>query len=393
MAERYLDDALNATGVLEYRDARVEPRAVIVKTHDVAEDLSGFRGWRFSVTKRGVLQEKVEQVVWATLSTIDFLYWAKEQEPETLRKYLGVRGIEASGSSRYVLAALLTYSYEEGQLKASGSWPLSEDAMDLRLRRIAAIEAYKNAKGGMSDEEIIVAVNLRVQGYSPSSHQPEPKRGHSMTGEKSEEKAETPSEIRARLRRQAEEEGGEDAGDTEGKGEDKERGEEAEAPVRERPGRAIDPEAAAVRSGKKGAVAARESSDEKGRSAPPTRKTTKAKEKATAKAEPVGERESGEMAKRGAKKAAGGKKGSKKDGGKKAEVKHRVKYEGNIERDFPVGSKIKYIGTRLAKYTGKMGEVTGHKNADGLNIKYSDGSKGTATVGAVEIVKKGSGKK
>jgi len=381
-AEQYLDDALSASRVVEYRDARIEPRSVVVKTHEMAPDLSGYRGWRFAVGRRKTLSKKAEPVVWATPSTIDLLYWAKAQEPAKLRRYLGGQGIGASGSSRYVLAALLTYRYEEMQLKKTESWPLSDVAMDHRLRRIEAIEKYKDLKGGMSDEEIIVAVNLDLQGYSTSSHTSSQERKEEGNM-KDEEKGETPSEIRARLRRQAGE--GEPASPVED-----EEGLETEEVEEE--GGTPGSEMEAVRAGKRKGRARESGDGGKGRSAPPTSKTTKAKGRTTPEAEHVDEKETGEMAKKSGKKAV--KKTAAKKAGKKvvkAGAPGRVKYEGKIERDFPVGSKIKYVGTRVAEHTGKVGEVTGHKDANGLNIKFSDGSKGTATPGAVELVKKGSG--
>lgn len=389
IAEKYLDDALNASSAVEYRDARIEPRSVVVKTHEVTPDLGGYRGWRFTVERRKkTFSEKAEPVVWAVPSTLDVLYWAKAQDPLTLRKYLKVQGIVAGSSSRYVLAALLTYRYEEMQLKSTGSWPLSDVAMDIRLRRIEAIEKYKDLKGGMSDEEIIVAVNLDVQGYSTTSSK-QRKREVKMSPEKDSDKKkeETPSEIRARLRKQAEETEKDSAEVEVEEEEETTETEEEDAP---------NSEMEAVRGGKKQGgkkkTPAKESDEgSKGRSAPPTKKTTKAKGEQEPEAEHVDEKETGEMAKKAGKKAVVKKAAKeKKVAGTKA-AKGSKMYAGNLVKDFPIGSKVKYIGTRVAEHTGKVAEVTGHKDANGLNIKFSDGSKGSATPGALELIKKGSG--
>jgi hypothetical protein len=53
---------------------------------------------------------------------------------------------------------------------------------------------------------------------------------------------------------------------------------------------------------------------------------------------------------------------------------------------FPIGARVKYIGTRVASQHGKIGTVVWYVDANGLILQFEDGSIRTSTPGKVELV-------
>lgn len=52
---------------------------------------------------------------------------------------------------------------------------------------------------------------------------------------------------------------------------------------------------------------------------------------------------------------------------------------------FPIGTRVKYIGTQ-GRHHGKIGMVVWYVDANGLHLRFEDGSMGTSTPGKVELV-------
>ena len=53
---------------------------------------------------------------------------------------------------------------------------------------------------------------------------------------------------------------------------------------------------------------------------------------------------------------------------------------------FPKGTRVKYIGNWALKHQGKVGTVIGYVDANGLKLRYDDGSPGTSIPRHVELV-------
>lgn len=367
-----MDQAIVADRRVEDRQSIVEPRVIIIKTEAVAHDLSGYRGWQFTLNKKGYIQDRGEPVVWKSLSPLDLLYWAKKQPPALLRQLLAEQGIAAAGSSTYILAGLLTYAYEEKLGKAAGTWPLPPEQMAKRMRRLAAFRRYKDQKGGVSDEGLIVAVNQFMLHGSTSTIILE-ERSMAKRGEQPPEPEETPTQIRDRLKREAavQEAAGGDPDDREGG--EIENEELAPAIVGARS------ESQAIRSGKgKG-----------GKPAPAP----------AAPAQPKAGSKKGQQPRKPAEPAAAAVEEettvATATKGKKSKVKAKVPKgagsngagSGDLAKRFPIGARVKYIGTRVPEHTGKVAEVTGHRGTNGIAFKFKDGTTGTATPGALELLK------
>lgn len=57
----------------------------------------------------------------------------------------------------------------------------------------------------------------------------------------------------------------------------------------------------------------------------------------------------------------------------------------DLARRFPIGTRVKYIGTR-GRHQGQTGSVVSYNDANGLKILFDDQSTGLSTPDNVEII-------
>ncbi len=69
-----------------------------------------------------------------------------------------------------------------------------------------------------------------------------------------------------------------------------------------------------------------------------------------------------------------------------ARAGYDLKLMVDLARKFPIGSRVKYIGTRAADHQGKIGTVVWYQDANGLVLEYDDGSTGSSIPDNVELV-------
>ena len=69
-----------------------------------------------------------------------------------------------------------------------------------------------------------------------------------------------------------------------------------------------------------------------------------------------------------------------------ARAGHDPKDMADLARRFPIGTKVKYIGTR-GRHQGKVGVVVTYHDANGLKLLFADQSTGLATPENVEVIK------
>jgi len=353
VAEKYLPEVV--AGIdrpLDYRDARVEPGQIIVKTTEMDPKLGGWIGYAFSVSKKGKLGGPTAIVV-AEPGVSNFLDWAKQQSVKELRRYLAANGITATGDIIFMLAYRLTYLYEEAWHTRHGTWPLELGRMEARAKKITIINKLINMKGvGTHPDQDAISKALLIQdGKIPWNliHREE----SAVADEKPEKRSDTLKRLRAQA--QAEE-------STKGKGKGKGGTTEAETPP--------ETEAAAVKAGK---------GKRKGAAAAPTAEPAAIKPTANTEEETDV-----------AKKSKGGKKAKATKAASAPAAKPKMEKKGNANakaKDFALESKVKYVGTRVKHHVGKTGTVVGHIGDVGLKIKWSDGLVATATAMSVEKVK------
>jgi len=353
VAEKYVPEII--AGVehpIEYRDARVEQAQVVVKTTEMDPQLRGWLGYAVSVSKKGKLG-KAEPIVIGEPSIAEFLAWAKQQSIKNLTHFLAVNKITATGDIVFMLAYRLTYCYEQAWHERRGTWPLEPEKMEARKRKITALTKFITVKGvGNHPDEFAIVQKMFLEEGKPQpvlrqtgdTHVPDEKR----------------SDVLKRLREQAAQE-------------EEKSGEKAEQSDKGKSG-----EVDAVKAGKKGKEkpAKADKTDTKGTTQEPAKDTPASEESDVSK-------------KKGGKKAKAEKKSTKVKAAK-APKPAKAEKKGNANakaKDFPIGCKVKYIGTRVKHHVGKTGEVTAHKTEKGLAIKWSDGLVATATAGAVERVK------
>src|SRR5713226_5866048 len=88
VVEKYKDEvAQGVTQQIRYRDAWLEPGAIVVQTGAMTASLEGWAAWRVPVTKKGKL-EAAEEVVISEPTVHEFLQWAKQQSIPKLRELL-----------------------------------------------------------------------------------------------------------------------------------------------------------------------------------------------------------------------------------------------------------------------------------------------------------------
>lgn len=357
VAQKYVPEVL--AGIerpLDYRDARVEARSIIVKTAEMDPKLGGWLGYAVTVGKTGKLGSP-SPVVYAEPSIVEFLTWAKQQSVKELTRLLAASGIKATGNIVFMLAYRLTYLYEELWHKRHETWPLEPSRMAVREKKIGILDQLIHVKGvGTHPNEEAIAKKLLMEQGAVSAtlhHREEP----AVADETPEKKSETLKRLRAQA-----------AAEEKGKGKDKKKGALDEQVTTGTESMAIT-EAAAVKAGK-------------GKHQPAAAPTAE-----PPAAKPAATHEEESAVKKGTGKAS--KKASTKSSSKPA-AKAKPEKKGNPTakaKDFAVGVKVKYVGTRVKHHIGKSGEVVGHIGDAGLKIKWSDGMVATATAMSVEKVK------
>lgn len=363
VAEKYIPEIVaGVSHPIDYRDARVESDRVVVKTTEMDPKLRGWLGYAVPVTtisrgkRKGVgVLGKPEDVVLGEPSVNEFLMWAKQQKIKVLTQYLAEQKIKATGDIVFMLAYRLTYCYEQAWHERRGTWPLEPVKMEVRKRKIETLTKFLNTKGvGNHPDEFAIVQKMFLEEGKP---QPNYRTGETRVAD------EKRSDVLKRLRQQAAE--------TEEKGDEKEE--------KGKKGGEVD----AVKKGKatkdEKVVDDKKGKDKKSKTEPPAAPASEEKE---------------DVSKKSDKKAS--KKADKKEKVAKAPkaakpAKEKAEKKGNSNakaKDFPIGCKVKYIGTRVKHHVGKTGEVVSHKSEKGLAIKWSDGLVATATAGAVEKVGK-----
>lgn len=58
----------------------------------------------------------------------------------------------------------------------------------------------------------------------------------------------------------------------------------------------------------------------------------------------------------------------------------------DLARRFPIGTKVKYIGTR-GRHQGKVGVVVSYNDANGLKLLFADQSTGLSTPANVKVIR------
>ena len=69
-----------------------------------------------------------------------------------------------------------------------------------------------------------------------------------------------------------------------------------------------------------------------------------------------------------------------------ARAGYDLKLMVDLASKFPIGSRVKYVGTRAADSRGKLGTVVWYQDAHGLVLEYDDGSTGISIPDNVELV-------
>lgn len=354
LAQKYAPEVADVTTPVVYKDATVERGAVVVKTETMADDLHGFIAWRTLVNAKGKCG-KPQAEIWKALRPSEFMTWAKLQSVKTLQALLRGQGIQTDGTVTYILAARLTYCAEEVYFKGLNAWPLPSEKMEQRARVIDAHMRFLDLKGVENEAAIMKVRNFLDHGTQPQARE---------TGMPTPA-AETPAQIRKRL---LDESQSADAQDE--KSDKSEKGKDAaETPARGRRGRGSEVDA--IKAGKKGA----------------TDDATTTNDTAPAES---GEKETDVTTKKKGAKSKGGSKAAKsakKPAVAKASAESKSD-SGMSQKDLPVGSKVKYIGTRVKHHVGKTAEVVAHRGPKGVVLKFSDGLVGSAMANQVEKIKK-----
>jgi len=70
-----------------------------------------------------------------------------------------------------------------------------------------------------------------------------------------------------------------------------------------------------------------------------------------------------------------------------AKAGYNLKLMADLARKFPIGSRVKYVGTRgVAHHRGQTATVVWYQDANGLVLQFEDGSAGSAVPDTVELV-------
>jgi hypothetical protein len=73
--------------------------------------------------------------------------------------------------------------------------------------------------------------------------------------------------------------------------------------------------------------------------------------------------------------------------------KKDVKLIEKLKRDWPLGSLVKYTGSRVEATEGKSGLVIGYRDANGLMVDFGKAGKGSISLPKAELIRKGPAKK
>lgn len=64
-----------------------------------------------------------------------------------------------------------------------------------------------------------------------------------------------------------------------------------------------------------------------------------------------------------------------------------LKKMAELARKFPIGTRVKYVGTQGAEpHRGKIGTVVWYQDANGLMLQFEDGSIASSTPGKAELI-------
>lgn len=64
-----------------------------------------------------------------------------------------------------------------------------------------------------------------------------------------------------------------------------------------------------------------------------------------------------------------------------------------LKKDIPLGSLVKYTGSRVDDHQNKSGTVVGYRDANGLYVDFGKLGRGSISVPKTEVVRKGAAKK
>lgn len=93
---------------------------------------------------------------------------------------------------------------------------------------------------------------------------------------------------------------------------------------------------------------------------------------------------------------------SAKKGGQKMAAKGKAKVKAGAwkkdpkrlaqtKREWPLGSIVKYTGSRVDSHEGKTGTVIGYRDANGLSVDFGKLGKGSISIPKAEMVRRGKG--
>lgn len=89
-------------------------------------------------------------------------------------------------------------------------------------------------------------------------------------------------------------------------------------------------------------------------------------------------------------------KAAKKSPAKKGAKKPPAQVDWNSEaalkaiaREFPIGSKVEYTGTRVKAHAGRSGIVTGYRNGNGLVVDFGKAGTGSITRAKAKMLSRG----
>lgn len=368
IAQKYVEDARRATRPLMFRDALVAENEIIVKADEFADDLSGFQGYRVQVSKRGTLGRPALMVLPDPPRAMEFMRWAKVQPTSVLRMLLKANGIRAPGTVHVPMAYLLTYLYEDQLAKTVGMPVVWEERKaESRAKRMQALTLAVTLRG-VRDEEVMVQMGFWVE-HGDIEGQFTKYAARLKEREAMEETK--PSDIRKRLMDEG------DRVDEKPKDDPKETGDGNEKPRRGEKAKKGEQEAIVAGKGAK-------NKDEKSKGGEKKEKAKTADEnkgeEAKVKVKATGGAKKKEKAEKNAKPA------SKKNG--KGKTSTAKAGSGLKQADFKKDDKVKYIGSRNEELKGKTLEVLGPRGPEGVWVKTSDGTRGSAMAHQLEKIKK-----
>lgn len=358
--EKYTPEILHGIdGRVVYKDAWLEAGKIIIPTREIADSLDGWAAYEFAIDKKGKASPAKDAII-GEPSVYEFTQWAKQQDVDDLRHLLKQNGVQAKGNVAYILAYRLAYLYEAKQLARQGREIPNDSA---RVRHIKALDTLLNVKGVSNEQAIVMVRNAITTGIMPKPGK------DTMSGD---EKID-PKKIRERLKQadtKAREEG--DTPQDEKPASSSKKGSESEA-IKSGKGKKAEQTEKAPTTKKddvKPAAKAAESTTDKETEEMSTKKTT-AKKTTKSAAKPAAKAKAAE---------------------KKSEGREPKGGLVDAKKDIPIGSTVKYLGTRNKHLKGKSGVVLRYVGPNGVAVKYSDGTVGSVSPTQLEMVKKGTGK-